>query len=103
MLTHREAPGFSVLVCFGRYGGFYIAPGASLRIGLGWMAITIVTFDSDVLIEVFLRAAEAEEQGARMCMSALPCRLYTKPHSISSSWGRLRPATAARSTQRTAR
>lgn len=45
--------GMGVLLSFGQWGGIYATSnGGGYRIGLGWLAITILPFDGDILMEV---------------------------------------------------
>lgn len=37
-------------ISFGKWGGFYIITGWTWRVCLGWMALTILPMDLDVLL-----------------------------------------------------
>ena len=50
----------SVVLSFGKYGGFYTHSGASLRLCLGWFAITLFRGDFD---EILWDALDCLEQG----------------------------------------
>lgn len=51
----------SVIVSVGRYGGFYVHRGHTLRICLGWIALTVVPFDIDRVFQEGLAAIKAQE------------------------------------------
>jgi len=40
----------SIVLSFGRYGGFYIHNGFTKRICLGWMALTFIPKDIDIIL-----------------------------------------------------
>lgn len=41
----------SIVLSFGRYGGFYINRGYSFRVCLGCIALTVIPQDFDILIK----------------------------------------------------
>jgi hypothetical protein len=48
--------GLGILVAVGSWGGIYaVSNGGGYRIGLGWLAITLLPFDGDVLLELATR------------------------------------------------
>lgn len=51
----------SVIVSIGPYGGFYVHRGNTLRICLGWLALTFVPFDIDRVFQEGIAALKAHE------------------------------------------
>lgn len=49
MNVFSESRGLSVICSFGKWGGFYVYRGFSTRICLGWMALTYIPTDIDLL------------------------------------------------------
>ena len=54
----------SVILSFGKFGGFYIYHGFSFRVCLGWIALTIIPVDVDELFRPTHVGADAEQQQA---------------------------------------
>lgn len=47
----RMYPGFTISICFGKYGGFYRRFGEGyIGLCLGYMAITLYFFDQEVAV-----------------------------------------------------
>ncbi len=42
----------SIVLSFGKYGGFYVYIGTGFRLCLGWMALTILPVDMDVIFSM---------------------------------------------------
>jgi len=40
----------SIILSFGKFGGFYIHNGFTKRICLGWVALTFIPMDIDVIL-----------------------------------------------------
>lgn len=41
----------TIMFSFGKYGGFYFSRGFTWRLCLGWMAITLIPSDDDILLK----------------------------------------------------
>ena len=52
----------SIIIAFGRYGGFFIARGWSTRIALGWMAITFMPVDFDIVFQKCIGIMKSAEE-----------------------------------------
>lgn len=64
--TETELSSFSIVLSFGKWGGFWasnsLRKGGSFRMTLGWMAITIIQPEFDVLMHRIIdRLEEAEK------------------------------------------
>lgn len=61
MKKKTPSKGISFLLCFGRYGGFYIKrykETGSLRICLGWAALTCFMYDVESAFDSLLKEAD---------------------------------------------
>ena len=60
----RIHPGFTVMLAFGKYGGFHFRKSeGTLGICLGWMALTFYAYDYEEGVGVLIDKAENNEQG----------------------------------------
>jgi hypothetical protein len=58
----------SLIVSFGKWGGVYFHHGAGIRLCLGWMAITVLFMDIDVLLNEFAKLITIKPSYSfRMC------------------------------------
>ena len=51
--------GLGIMISIGKWGGVYIARGWTLRIALGWLAITIFPCDGDDILNLASHASGA--------------------------------------------
>lgn len=52
-------PGFTVMLCFGKYGGFHIRNSEGVfGICLGWAALTFYTYDLELGMDALVSKAE---------------------------------------------
>ena len=49
-MKENKHNGFTVTICFGRYAGFYFSTKQSIRICLGWVALSVYPYDRETKI-----------------------------------------------------
>lgn len=55
----RVHPGFTAMLCFGKYGGFHIRfSEGTLGICLGWVALTFYAYDYEMAVGVLMDKAD---------------------------------------------
>lgn len=55
----------SIIFSVGKYGGFYISMGATLRFTFGWVAVTVIRPEFDVLMHRLRDRLEAYRESSK--------------------------------------
>ena len=61
--------GFLIMIVFGRYGGFHTTLDFGIHLCLGWVAITLIPLDVEMLLEDLMKEHKEIEKAGKKCLN----------------------------------